>query len=80
MGLHLTGGREQFELAGLAADYDLGLYDSAGNEIANSDNRDQRPERIVATLPAGTYYVRVSATSKAWSDVSPYLLIASPRS
>jgi hypothetical protein len=78
-GFNLPAGRQQFDLTGLAADYDLGLYDAAGNQIADSHNPGLLPERIVKTLAAGTYYIRVSGVQKAWSDVSPYLLTAAPR-
>jgi Lecithin:cholesterol acyltransferase/Bacterial pre-peptidase C-terminal domain len=77
-GFRLPAGRERFDLAGLAADYDLALYDASGNEIAESDNRGLRPESIIARLAAGTYYIRVSGHQLAWSDTSPYLLSASP--
>ena len=46
-------------LSGLAEDIDVSLYNSAGSQIANSDNWGTSSESITEELNAGTYYIRV---------------------
>ncbi|QLE55646.1 pre-peptidase C-terminal domain-containing protein [Nostoc sp. TCL26-01] len=50
-------------LNGLTADANLGLYNSNGSTIANSNNAGTTNETISRNLAPGTYYVLVSKTS-----------------
>jgi hypothetical protein len=52
----------------LAADLDLYLYNSSGQEIASSWRGGSAVENIVRTLGAGTYYVRVVRFGQVESD------------
>jgi hypothetical protein len=56
-------------------DYELVLYNAGGGQLADSRNGGTTPERIVRTLAAGRYYVRVYPYSGRSSQ--PYRLIAS---
>jgi len=58
----------------LAADLDLELYDSGGNQIAVSNNTGTQNERIVANgLTPGQYTVRVMGSNGAETEVGYYL-------
>ncbi|MCL1809392.1 MAG: pre-peptidase C-terminal domain-containing protein [Clostridiales bacterium] len=46
--------------------YDLRLYNSTGTQISSSANSGNNPEKITATLNAGTYYIYVCS----WSGYS----------
>jgi murein DD-endopeptidase MepM/ murein hydrolase activator NlpD len=68
-----TAGPTSFALSltGLAADADVSLLNSAGTEIAHSNNSGSTAEAInVANLAAGTYYVQVHPYLSAATNYS----------
>lgn len=62
------------QLHGLPADYDLGVYDQHGKEVAASSRRDKKTEKVRIKPLAGRYYVRVVGHEGAWSKKLPYHL------
>lgn len=63
-------------LYNLPADYDVYVFDGEGVFLWASTRGYERYERVVAQIPAGTYYVRLDGYAGAWSqDASYYLLV-----
>ncbi len=62
------------QLMGLPADYDLELYDAAGQKLMAPARRGRASEEIRAALPAGRYYLRVSGYAGAWDPDHHYQL------
>lgn len=62
------------QLHGLPADYDLGVYDKNGREIAASPRRKKKTEKITIKPSGGRYYIRVVGYDGAWSEKLPYHL------
>jgi pimeloyl-ACP methyl ester carboxylesterase len=73
-GLELESGTHQFQLVGLPADYDLFLHNSAGEPISSSTLEGSRSEKIVQTLPAGRYFLRVAGKGSAHDETQQYRL------
>jgi methionine-rich copper-binding protein CopC len=66
-------------LTGLTADADVYLLNSQGIEVAHSYNAGTTPEAIdIASLGAGTYYVRVNPYSSASTDYNLNLTATPP--
>jgi Zn-dependent metalloprotease len=63
-------------LTTLPKDYDLYLYNSAGTLVAKSENGSTASESITYSAAAGTYYVKVSGYSSAYSTTTKYTLKA----
>lgn len=63
-------------LTTLPKDYDLYLYNSAGTLVAKSENGSTTSESITYSAAAGTYYVKVSGYSSAYSATTKYTLKA----
>ena len=61
-------------LGTLPADYDLKLYNSAGTQVAVSQNGSTTSETINYTAAAGTYYAQVFGYSGATNATSCYTL------
>jgi hypothetical protein len=78
-GFELAGGRVQFQLIGLEADYDLALFDADGKLLASSTNRGTRAEKIEVSGATGRIYLRVTGYENAWSAEQPYTLNVTPR-
>jgi hypothetical protein len=71
-GLELEAGTHQFQLVGLPADYDLSLHDSAGELISSCTLEGSRSEKIVRTLPARRYFLRVAGKGSAHDETQQY--------
>jgi hypothetical protein len=69
-----TGGTATITLSTLPADFDIRLYNSAGTQLAISQNGGTTAETISRTYTAGTYYVRVYGFSGANSSTVCYTL------
>lgn len=69
-----TGGTITLTLTTLPADYDLRLYNSAGTQVAISQNSGTTGETINYTAAAGTYYARVYGYNNANNATSCYTL------
>lgn len=71
-----TGKSISISLTNLPADYDLYLYNSAGTQVAKSENGSTTSETITYTAAIGTYYVKVIGYSGAKSTTTKYALKA----
>ncbi|RYY63648.1 MAG: T9SS type A sorting domain-containing protein [Chitinophagaceae bacterium] len=69
-----TGGSITLTLGTLPADYDLRLYNSAGTQLAVSQNGGTTSESISYTAAAGTYYAYVFGYSGANNATTCYTL------
>jgi Secretion system C-terminal sorting domain/Bacterial pre-peptidase C-terminal domain/Fibronectin type III domain len=69
-----TGGTITLTLGTLPADYDLRLLNSAGTQIAISENGSTTGETISTTLAAGTYYAQVFGYNGANNATTCYTL------
>jgi Pregnancy-associated plasma protein-A/Secretion system C-terminal sorting domain/Bacterial pre-peptidase C-terminal domain/Fibronectin type III domain len=69
-----TGGTITLSLTTLPGDYDLRLYNSAGTQVAISQNGGTTSESISYTAAAGIYYARVYGYNNANSSTSCYTL------
>ena len=69
-----TGGTITLTLTTLPGDYDLKLLNSAGTQIAISQNGSTTSETINATVAAGTYYAQVFGFNGANSTTVCYTL------
>jgi Secretion system C-terminal sorting domain/Bacterial pre-peptidase C-terminal domain/Fibronectin type III domain len=69
-----TGGTITLTLGTLPADYDLRLLNSAGTQLAISENGSTTSETINATVAAGTYYAQVFGYNGANSATVCYTL------
>jgi hypothetical protein len=69
-----TGGTITLTLTTLPGDYDLRLYNSAGTQVAISQNGGTTAETINYTAAAGTYYARVYGYNGANSSTVCYTL------
>ena len=69
-----TGGTITITLTTLPADYDLKLLNSAGTQIAISQNGSTTSETISTTVAAGTYYAQVFGFNNANNATSCYTL------
>jgi len=69
-----TGGTLTATLSTLPADYDLRLLNSAGTQVAISQNGGTTSESITYTAAAGTYYARVYGYNNANNASSCYTL------
>jgi hypothetical protein len=69
-----TGGTITVTLATLPADFDLKLLNSAGTQLAISQNGGTTSETISYTVTAGTYYAQVYGYNGANSATSCYTL------
>ncbi|MEI7733898.1 MAG: T9SS type A sorting domain-containing protein [Ferruginibacter sp.] len=69
-----TGGTATITLSTLPADFDIRLYNSAGTQLAISQNGGTTAETISRTYTSGTYYVRVYGFSGANSSTVCYTL------
>jgi Metallo-peptidase family M12B Reprolysin-like/Secretion system C-terminal sorting domain/Bacterial pre-peptidase C-terminal domain/Fibronectin type III domain len=69
-----TGGTITLTLTTLPGDYDLKLLNSAGTQIAISQNGSTTSETINATVAAGTYYAQVFGFNGANSATVCYTL------
>jgi hypothetical protein len=69
-----TGGSITVSLSTLPADYDLKLLNSAGTQVAISQNGSTTSETISYTAAAGTYYAQVYGYNGANSASSCYTL------
>jgi hypothetical protein len=68
-------------LTGLPADYDLGLYNSAGTLLYSSANGGTTSETVTYNAaPVGTYYIRVIGYNGAFSSTACYTLRATTSS
>jgi len=73
----LAGGAVNVTLSSLPGDYDLYLYNSAGTQLAKSENGSTTAESIAYTAQAaGTFYVKVVGYNGAMSNTA-YALTAS---
>jgi hypothetical protein len=68
----VSGGRHEFQLVGLAQEYDPELVGAAG--VGVSAERGKASEKIEATLAADRYDVRVSGHGGASDVRHPYRL------
>jgi hypothetical protein len=66
--------RYRAELLGLPADYDLELYNEAGQLTMQASRRGKATEKIQGQLAAGRYYLRVVGYKGAWDPKHPYHL------
>jgi hypothetical protein len=73
-GVHVDGGRVKFQLIGLTFDGNLELDNLDGSAIAASTQTGNRSEKIVTTLPAGDYLLRVTGDGAAYDADHPYRL------
>jgi pimeloyl-ACP methyl ester carboxylesterase len=73
-GLELEAGTHQFQLIGLPADYDLSLHGPAGELITSSTLEGTRSEKIVQTVAAGRYFLRVAGKGPAHDATQQYRL------
>jgi len=64
------GGLLSLDLTNLPADYDLYLYDDAGELVDFSTQYGTTDEQIAVTVSSGTYYIEVRGYREAWSDNS----------
>jgi hypothetical protein len=70
--------RYRVQLYQLPADYDLQLFDATGALVAAPRVRGRGAEEIFRQLPAGTYYVEVTAAAdtqganRPWDRFHPY--------
>lgn len=65
----------QIDLTNLPQDYDLELYDGAGNKVASSENAGTTAESITYTTTADDYYfIRVLGYNGARDSANPYTL------
>jgi hypothetical protein len=62
------------QIVGLTHDYDLELYDAAGNLLQAPHARSNASEQLRSVLPAGTYYLRVLGFRAASDQDHPYEL------
>ncbi len=69
-----TGGTITITLTTLPGDYDLRLRNSAGTQVAISQNGGTTSETITYTAAAGTYYVQVYGYNNANSATNCYTL------
>lgn len=69
-----SGGTATITLTTLPFDYDVRLYNSAGTQLAISQNGGTTSETISRTYTAGTYYVRVYGYNGANSSTNCYTL------
>lgn len=69
-----TGGTITLTLTTLPADYDLRLYNSAGTQVAISQNGGTSNETINYTAAAGTYFARVYGYNNANNATVCYTL------
>lgn len=69
-----TGGTATVTLTTLPADYDLTIVNSAGTQLAISQNGSTTSETISRTYTAGTYYARVYGYNGANNATSCYTL------
>lgn len=69
-----TGGTATVTLTTLPADYDLTIVNSAGTQLAISQNGGTTSESIARTYTAGTYYARVYGYNNANNASSCYTL------
>jgi hypothetical protein len=69
-----TGGTITLTLGTLPADFDLKLLNSAGTQLAISQNGSTTSETINTTVTAGTYYAQVYGYSGANSATTCYTL------
>lgn len=69
-----TGGTATITLSTLPADYDIRLYNSAGTQLAISQNGGTSNETISRTYTAGTYFVRVYGYQNANNASNCYTL------
>ena len=69
-----TGGTITVSLTTLPGDYDLKLLNSAGTQVAISENGSTTSESISYTAAAGTYYAQVIGYNGANSATSCYTL------
>lgn len=67
------------QLYGLPEDYNLGVYDQSGKEVAASPRRKKKSEKVTVKPSAGRYYIRVVGYDGAWSEKLPYHLKAGER-
>ncbi|MEI8058665.1 MAG: T9SS type A sorting domain-containing protein [Ferruginibacter sp.] len=67
-------GTATITLSTLPADYDIRLYNSAGSQLAISQNTGTTNETISSTFTVGSYYVRVYGFSGAFSATVCYTL------
>ena len=70
--------RYRVQLYQLPGDYDLQLFDANGALVAAPRVRGRGPEEIFRQLPAGTYYVEITAAAntqganRPWDRFHPY--------
>lgn len=69
-----TGGTITLTLSNLPANYQLGLVNSSGSQVAVSQNNGTANETINATVASGTWYARVYPKANASNAVSCYTL------
>lgn len=69
-----TGGTITITLGTLPADFDLKLLNSAGTQVAISQNGSTTSETISYTAAAGTYYAQVFGYNGANSSITCYTL------
>lgn len=69
-----TGGTATVTLTTLPGDYDLTIVNSAGTQLAISENGGTTSETITRTYTAGTYYARVYGYNGATSATVCYTL------
>jgi len=69
-----TGGTAAVTLSTLPGDYDLTVVNSAGTQLAISQNGGTTTETITRTYTAGTYYARVYGYNNANSATTCYTL------
>src|SRR5690242_19211720 len=73
--LNLTSRSYVYSLLGsLPANYNLRLYDDAGEVLGKSHRKGLRPETVGRSLDPGTYYLRVAST-KGSSRSKKYALL-----
>jgi hypothetical protein len=62
-------------LYNLPADYDVYVFGGDGTFLWASTRGYEHYERVVAQIPAGTYYVRLDGYAGAWSQEASYYLL-----
>jgi len=62
------------QIVGLTHDYDLELYDAAGNLLQAPHTRSNASEQLRSVLPAATYYLRVVGYGDAADQDHAYKL------
>lgn len=66
--------RYKVQLHGLLANYNLSVHDEDGKEIASSERKKKKSEKVSVKPSEGRYYVKVAGHEGAWNEKLPYHL------